>query len=876
MRLEDYEKKTFEEFHGHYDRGKSDGAPEDYFSNTLNVDYDYGEWNTRNGLSTAIVLGYGSNNGKVRRFVEFADLVMPPIVLILDDVGNLYTFSTRPGDTATTPRITEALATDFSAIKFLGKIYIGFHDGEFGLAGKSLKVFIPHPTNPALDEFRNAAGLAPVSASPMIAINATEVFSLQGEDSSDLQGEDDSDLIGEGGTGTVNAGTYKIAVSYETTSGFITPPGPKIGGVFTPTIVTIDSDGKISLTNIPIGPAGTAKRRILVTQAGLNEYFILGSTFGGIINDNVTTTAILDFDDTVDLVESGDYLFDLLEVIPAPLGLSVYGGRLLTFGGGDSPSIVRASLSGQGEAFDSISGIIIVEKDDGFSVRNATVIRKVLYLCKNLGIYSITDNGLEPSVWGNPDPIDKSINVCIHGIGEFFDLSAINMARDWTLIADRSGILVFDGIARKPPITDNINNIWQTMNFAKYHKLVIIIDEQFHKIYCTFPTGSSTENNKVIMGDYNKCPGKIPESSTIKWSIWEFRPGNITKSASDIGLMGIVGIDTVPTFKIGSMDGGGRIWKLDPNAIDDNIVGVDSFTDNFNRANGHPNVGQTSGWQNDVTHESFFNIVSNKIRITGDSAVRPLPYSENITTLTDQFSELIFSAFVSGLPQGGVLVRSGGFVALFDRGYGLTVNNTHVSDKGVGLYRYFQSGPNYSTSFIIGATLSHVITAGDVLGLRMVGTTLTIYFNGVDLISATDTNYASGFPGMFEGGGTPSVSEWSNWRGGPYPPPTKGDIESYVETSLLLWEPGSVHIFAATRLRVIGTGIILCTISGEDNTSLTSIPSIPIATAPGKEYLIRFNFQNEKAKIKYRLTTGKFIMSKIEIFGKPIYSMRPA
>src|SRR5206468_10780913 len=157
----------------------------------------------------------------------------------------------------------------------LGRIYIAFHDGIFGLVNQNLKVYFPDT-----DELRNAAGLSPAAASSIIAA--------------------------DGIAGIVNAGVYKIAVAYITTSGFITPPGPKIAGIFTPVIYTAPGSKKINLSNIPIGPSGTSSRQILITKAGLAEYFFLPSVFGGFINNNAATTTTLDFDDTTDLVDSGD------------------------------------------------------------------------------------------------------------------------------------------------------------------------------------------------------------------------------------------------------------------------------------------------------------------------------------------------------------------------------------------------------------------------------------------------------------------------------------------------------------------------------------------------------------------------------------------
>jgi hypothetical protein len=145
---------------------------------------------------------------------------------------------------------------------------------------------------------------------------------------------------------------------------------------------------------------------------------------------------------------------------------------------------------------------------------------------------------------------------------------------------------------------------------------------------------------------------------------------------------------------------------------------------------------------------------------------------------------------------------------------------------------------------------------------------------GPDTTSIT----VAGKPGLIvpstTGGGL--TTRWDNFQAGTIAGNVAGNIESYFETALLYWEPGNIHFFTASRIRVTGSGTLLCTIKGEDEVLSATLPSTVLAATPGKEYLVRFNFQNEKAKLKFRLTSGKFVMSKFEVFGKPVYSMRPA
>lgn len=648
MRLEDYKSLTLDDFKGLWSRGEDDQVPLDHFSDCLNVDYELGEARTRDGLSSSITVGYAS--GKIRRFANIFNPV-GIITLILDEAGNLYTHSSRAGDTATTPLITVAGATDFSAIQMFSRIYIAFHDGSNGLSGVNLKVYIPNATL-ASDVIRDAAGLVPSAAGAIIAANGAA-----------------STLM--------NAGTYKIAVTYETTSGFLTVPGPEITAVFTPTSYVSPGLLKISLTAIPTGPAGTSKRHILITKADEEEYFFLPSAFGGVINDNTTTTATLDFDDTVDLVSSADYLFDLLETIPAPLGLATYHGRLITWGESINYSILRASYPGDIESFDSVDGIVVVTKDDGFAMANGVQLRDIFYAHKTLGVHAVQDNGDIPANWP-VFPIDESINTPIHGISEFFNLSGIRAARDFFLVVDKSGILLCNGSYIKPPITYKINKIWQRINFSAYNKIVLVLDEQNQNLYCSVPLDDATDNNTILFGCYNECPGNIPEADKIGWAIWQIKPGGSVKNATAMGLAAVLG-DKVPNLKIGSVDGGGKIWKID---------------------------------------------------------------------------------------------------------------STVTTDDGTA-------------------------------------------------------------------------------------------IESYIESALLFWNEGNIHFFTAVQMRITGSGSLEITIKGEDNILPTDLytaglgNALVLSTTSGKHVTARFNFQNEKAKIKLRMTSGKFILSTATVFGKPIYTMRP-
>jgi len=154
-----------------------------------------------------------------------------------------------------------------------------------------------------------------------------------------------NDSTAGSGTATIiplmAAGPRAAVLMFKSKNGAIT--GPSI-----PVNFTSDGANLLGLTNILIGPPGTAQRIIAFTPAsGANFYYLTraivpgGATAplfqaGTIINDNITTSVVLDFSDTqltggtqIDI--TGNDLF--AQVVLAPcLGVVEYQGRLAWWG----------------------------------------------------------------------------------------------------------------------------------------------------------------------------------------------------------------------------------------------------------------------------------------------------------------------------------------------------------------------------------------------------------------------------------------------------------------------------------------------------------------------------------------------------------------
>jgi hypothetical protein len=140
--------------------------------------------------------------------------------------------------------------------------------------------------------------------------------------------------------GQIAPGQRSAVVIFQTKTGYLT--GPSLP-------VTISTDGTkyVFVSNVPIGPPNVIARIIAFTGAGGGNYFYLpvaprdpSSLYligtSTVINDNVTTSAILDFNDEALLNGTaidipGNNLFQQVVLGPC-LGFYTYASRLIAWG----------------------------------------------------------------------------------------------------------------------------------------------------------------------------------------------------------------------------------------------------------------------------------------------------------------------------------------------------------------------------------------------------------------------------------------------------------------------------------------------------------------------------------------------------------------
>jgi hypothetical protein len=180
---------------------------------------------------------------------------------------------------------------------------------------------------------------------------------------------------------------------------------------------------------------------------------------------------------------------------------------------------------------------------------------------------------------------------------------------------------------------------------------------------------------------------------------------------------------------------------------------VNSAYDNATRANGAIGANWTIG-------AGGINIVGNAFQGGTASAHNVAAWTANPFTNFGQFSEV--TVLLHGISDfiGPMVLVSG------NAGYSCIENSTSIS-----LQRYSGgTGTNLSSMKITGAS-------GDVIRLEVTepGGALTCYRNGVSVMTATDTTFTSGAPGldMFD-----NVATSKNWSGGNLHPLSQLDIEA--------------------------------------------------------------------------------------------------
>lgn len=563
----DYQKTSIEKFMGYYVRGLNDSCPPDHSPVCQNLKfYRNGSCQTRDGTQKSFTV-----TGKaVRMFVAtFGHTDQTGIVLTCDGAGNIYRSDTGGVLLSVTGMV------DFAAINVFSYCLISPIVTNGATSPEDVYIWSGLPKTGGGDTvpIRVAAGYGPV-------FTGTSGFGA-----------------GNSATaGNVDIGVHQIGVSFITNTGYTTQPGPMQipGYIFTPASVPSAGGLCIDIGGIPTGPPDTVARQILLTQADQTLFFYAGGQilsggtlvdWDGIIHDNTTTSITINFFDT-DLALSADALFDLLPTIPAGNfgligGMTQYHGRVLYWGG--EFNLVRVTNPGSAEAIDNVAGWIqIPDQFDGNDVSTSISIQDVLYFFKNVGIFSVADNGSDPNTW------EVVVNDAGVGCSSAMGLGTINITTpsqtqdQIAICSDYGGLYLFTGAIQQPPLTWKINDFWLQLQAHTNLQGTMIAVDPFLKLIYVAVTGNAIGEpgwQNLLVGDYND--GLDPQN--IKWSIWAF-PWNVTS----IGMAFIN--DSVPelAYRLRIAGPSTQVYKYMPGTTTDDGQGIVTVWRSFYSA---PDIG---------------------------------------------------------------------------------------------------------------------------------------------------------------------------------------------------------------------------------------------------------------------------------------------
>jgi hypothetical protein len=296
---------------------------------------------------------------------------------------------------------------------------------------------------------------------------------------------------------------------------------------------------------------------------------------------------------------SGPMLTNVLAPVPSDLLLRIYAtavpdGTTIIIDRNEPFPTEQPNLSTQAtgsyvnnfEAFDESGngGIVDTAGENQQDVRSAFTLYDTLYLVKTGSFVSTQDNGsTEPSGWSLRIVSNSVGTPSIYGVTSGIDEP--NTGEAWAIIAGQAGGYIFNG-GEPIKITEEIQSLWNYINWAYGHTLWVKNDVKNRRIYFAvplktpnpwLPTGiipddsNPTTPNVILMLNYKQLntgatlaekvgvhtsySGRLIASElTRKWSIWTIK----APCAAFLRRA-----DKTDVLFLGNSDDNGKIFQLD-------------------------------------------------------------------------------------------------------------------------------------------------------------------------------------------------------------------------------------------------------------------------------------------------------------------------
>jgi hypothetical protein len=519
-----------------------------------NLRFTQAEAASREGLTQAFALPRG---GLIGGLVDYAQLGGAELPLVYDAThGAVYVESPAgSGDLAQadpgTPFPVPANAALNGASAF-NRAYLAFGDGVQGVA--------------APGSF-DGTHLDPVTiAGPSTAISPSDSTAA----------------------GNIAAGLRYVLVLFRTRAGSLSPAG------LSQASWTAAGAKQASIGNLPLGPANTAARVVAFTVAGgssAGPYYYVGETqtvngvteTSTIVEDNLTTSAIFNFDDA--FLASSDDCTDQFRAITLPdvaaATFSQATQRMLWWGDPAQPNVVYCSEPSDAGVYFGDTGFFQVEEGSGLRVTAVFEFRNQIYAALEYGLYLITPNNGDPATW-DVQQISPGIGAC--------GPRAAAVGNGFCVLVHRTGAYQFAG--GQPVLlsgellgpASGRPGLWERINWTCESQIWVSVDHEDKCVRIGVPLDGATVCSHILKlsyldgwdtsirfspftARYHYFPGRRWSLDTIAASqaVRVRRPISLSATPSDRRL-------ALSQMLLASAGQGGGVFYLDPDATTDNGV----------------------------------------------------------------------------------------------------------------------------------------------------------------------------------------------------------------------------------------------------------------------------------------------------------------
>lgn len=287
----------------------------------------------------------------------------------------------------------------------------------------------------------------------------------------------------------------------------------------------------------------------------------------------------------------------------------------------------------------------------------------------------------------------------------------------------RNNFYMYDGFV-KPVPCDVHDHVFDDFNIAAASKVFACPVSEFSEIWWFYPSAGSTENDRYVVFNYREN----------HWAV-----GTLARTAA---------IDRGALPSPVMFDGNGTVYQHEQSAGDRVVPEPDVFDDTLEDTEGTALEDHTGlSWSKELGDALDFDS-ANRLVLSGiDTPV----YVVSDDVGSDDYAVSITAKLtsVAGADFGGVGARMQGTTAA---GYYFGIATDDAVFRLMGLDA---SGADLFTPIDVDIP-SDLLGVDVVLTLRVHGTTLTGFVDGIAMCSATDATYASGKAGIYGGGSTPA------------------------------------------------------------------------------------------------------------------------